>query len=57
MISQDLRHPKQKKNITSQFVPHATIQGQKSAESSLKKCWAIEPKIKISEVFSLKLKV
>lgn len=52
MISQDLRHPKQKKkNITSQFVPHATTQGQKSAESSLKKCWAIEPKIKISEFF------
>lgn len=41
----------EKKNITSQFVPHATTQGQKSAENSLKKCWAIEPKIKISEFF------
>lgn len=56
MISQDLRHPKQKKNITSQFVPHATTQGQKSAESSLKKCWAIEPKIKISDFLLLGLK-
>lgn len=51
MISQDLRHPKQKKNITSQFLPHATTQGQKSAENSLKKCWAIELKIKILEFF------
>lgn len=50
----DLTRPlisKVQKNLTSQFVPHATTWGQKSAKNSLQKCWFIEPKIKITELF------